>query len=130
MSRSADEIEALTDEIKADMDRQGVDTLEAGKHTIRWAVVKSSRFDSRAFRETLSQHLRPVHQIHRGWAVHSGMKEGRITKECWLELYHTCKSVLDNHGGDPEAAKAWVEKVFESYENISHQVHELFFKGH
>ena len=48
----ADEIEALTDEIKADMDRQGVGTLEAGKHTIRWAVVKSSRFDSRAFRET------------------------------------------------------------------------------
>ena len=48
----ADEIEALTDEIKADMDRQGVDTLEAGKHTIRWAVVKSSRFDSRAFQET------------------------------------------------------------------------------
>ena len=48
----ADEIEALTDEIKADMDRQGVDTLAAGKHTIRWAVVKSSRFDSRAFRET------------------------------------------------------------------------------
>ena len=48
----ADEIEALTDEIKADMDLQGVDTLEAGKHTIRWAVVKSSRFDSRAFRET------------------------------------------------------------------------------
>ena len=47
----ADEIEALTDEIKADMDRQGVDTLAAGKHTIRWAVVKSSRFDSRAFRE-------------------------------------------------------------------------------
>ena len=48
----ADEIEALTDEIKADMSRQGVDTLEAGKHTIRWAVVKSSRFDSKAFRET------------------------------------------------------------------------------
>ena len=48
----ADEITTLEDEIKADMDRQGVDTLEAGKHTIRWAVVKSSRFDSRAFRET------------------------------------------------------------------------------
>ena len=48
----ADEISPLEDEIKADMDRQGVDTLEAGKHTIRWAVVKSSRFDSRAFRET------------------------------------------------------------------------------
>ena len=48
----ADEISTLEDEIKADMDRQGVDTLAAGKHTIRWAVVKSSRFDSRAFRET------------------------------------------------------------------------------
>ena len=48
----ADEISTLEDEIKADMDRQGVDTLEAGKHTVRWAVVKSSRFDSKAFRET------------------------------------------------------------------------------
>ena len=57
------------------------------------------------------------------------MKEGRITKECWIELYHTCKSVLDNHGDDPEAAKAWVEKVFESCENISRQVHELFLKA-
>ena len=44
----ADEISTLEDEIKAVMDRQGVDILEAGKHTIRWAVVKSSRFDSRA----------------------------------------------------------------------------------
>ena len=57
------------------------------------------------------------------------MKEGRITEECWIELYHTCKSVLDNHGDDPEAAKAWVEKVFESCENISRQVHELFLKA-
>ena len=48
----ADEIEALTDEIKADMGRQGVETLEAGKHTVRWAVVRSSRFDSKAFKTT------------------------------------------------------------------------------
>ena len=48
----ADEITALEDTIKADMQRQGVDTLEAGKYTIRWAVVKSNRFDSKAFRET------------------------------------------------------------------------------
>ena len=58
------------------------------------------------------------------------MKERRITEECWLELYHTCKSVIDNHGGDPEAAKAWVEKAFaESCENISRQAHELFLKA-
>ena len=48
----ADEIDTLQDVIKADMQRQGVDTIEAGKHTVRWAVVKSSRFDSKAFRAT------------------------------------------------------------------------------
>ena len=46
----AAEISAIEDEIKAHMDKAGTDTLEAGKHVIRWAVVKSSRFDSRAFR--------------------------------------------------------------------------------
>lgn len=46
----ADEIDTLQDAIKADMDKQGVDILEAGKHTIRWSVVKSSRFDAKAFR--------------------------------------------------------------------------------
>lgn len=46
----AEEITALEDEIKADMQRQGVDMLEAGKHTVRWSVVKSSRFDSCAFK--------------------------------------------------------------------------------
>ena len=51
----ADEIEALTDEIKADMDRQGVDTLEAGNHTIRWAVVKSNRFDSKSLKSELPE---------------------------------------------------------------------------
>ena len=46
----ADEITAIEDTLKADMQRQGVDIIEAGKHTVRWAVVKSSRFDSKAFR--------------------------------------------------------------------------------
>lgn len=46
----ADEITAIEDTLKANMQRQGVDTIEAGKHTVRWAVVKSSRFDSKAFR--------------------------------------------------------------------------------
>ena len=46
----AAEITAIEDEIKAHMNRAGTDTLEAGKHVIRWAVVKSSRFDSKALR--------------------------------------------------------------------------------
>ena len=46
----AAEINAIEDEIKAHMDKVGTDTLESGKHVVRWAVVKSSRFDSKAFR--------------------------------------------------------------------------------
>ena len=48
----AAEISAIEDEIKAHMDKVGTDTLKAGKHVVRWAVVKSSRFDSKAFRAT------------------------------------------------------------------------------
>ncbi len=44
------EMAAIEDTLKADMQRQGVDTIEAGKHTIRYALIKSSRFDSKAFR--------------------------------------------------------------------------------
>ena len=46
----AAEISAVEDEIKAHMNRTGTDTLEAGKHVVRWAVVKSSRIDSKTFR--------------------------------------------------------------------------------
>ena len=46
----ADQIAALEDQLRAHMDKTGADTLEAGKHTVRWSVVKSSRFDSKAFR--------------------------------------------------------------------------------
>lgn len=37
----AAEISAVEDEIKAHMNRTGTDTLEAGKHVVRWAVVKA-----------------------------------------------------------------------------------------
>ena len=60
----ADEITAIEDAIKADMDERCVDILEAGKHTIRWSVVKSSRFDSRAFRAAwpalYAEYMRPT----------------------------------------------------------------------
>ncbi len=46
----AGEITAIEDTLKADMSKQGVDTIEAGKYTVRYMVVKSSRFDSKAFR--------------------------------------------------------------------------------
>ena len=46
----ADEIATLEDELKATMRRQGVDKLQDGKHVVRWSVVQSHRFDSKAFR--------------------------------------------------------------------------------
>ena len=46
----ADEITAIEDTLKANMQRQDVDTIEAGKHTIRYALIKSSRFDYKEFR--------------------------------------------------------------------------------
>ena len=56
--------EVENEAIKADMDERCVDILEAGKHTIRWSVVKSSRFDSRAFRAAwpalYAEYMRPT----------------------------------------------------------------------
>ena len=55
-------IEALKDEIKADMQERGVEQQAAGNFLIRWTTVTANRFDSKAFQkehETLySQYLK------------------------------------------------------------------------
>ncbi len=48
----AGEIEALQDEIKAEMTTQGVDTLSGSDWKVTWKNVASSRFDSKAFKAT------------------------------------------------------------------------------
>lgn len=45
------QIEALKDEIKADMQERGVEQQVAGDFLIRWTTVVSSRFDSKAFQK-------------------------------------------------------------------------------
>ena len=45
------QIEALKDEIKADMQERGVEQQAAGDFLIRWTTVVSSRFDSKAFQK-------------------------------------------------------------------------------
>lgn len=54
--RMADEltaqIDALQDQIKAHMDAQGMDELLGTDYKITWKAVKSSRFDSKAFKST------------------------------------------------------------------------------
>jgi predicted phage-related endonuclease len=49
------EIAAIEDAIKADMDRQGVDELDAGTFKVTWKVITSRRFDTTAFKATHSE---------------------------------------------------------------------------
>ena len=44
------EITAIQDEIKATMTEQGAEELNAGEYKIRYALITSNRFDSKAFR--------------------------------------------------------------------------------
>lgn len=56
------EAEALKDAIKAYMQKKELDECRAGMFKVRWAKVKSSRFDTMAFKAThkelYSQYLR------------------------------------------------------------------------
>lgn len=45
------EMEAIKDEIKAEMSARQVEELEAGTHIIRWTSVLSNRFDTTAFKK-------------------------------------------------------------------------------
>ncbi len=44
------EISAIQKELKAVMIEQGTEEMKAGEYKIRYAVITSSRFDSKAFR--------------------------------------------------------------------------------
>lgn len=46
------EIEAIKDEVKALMTAEGKDELTVDVYKVRYTVVKSSRFDSLAFKKT------------------------------------------------------------------------------
>ena len=57
------EITAIQDELKAMMTAQGTDELRAGEYHIRYALITSSRFDSKSFKAAYSalyeQFLKP-----------------------------------------------------------------------
>lgn len=44
------EVEALKDQVKAEMNRRGVEELEAGQYIARFTTVLSNRFDSTCFK--------------------------------------------------------------------------------
>ena len=53
MDEARQMVESLKDTIKSEMDRSGVDTLDAGTCIIRWTEVLSQRFDSTAFKKVM-----------------------------------------------------------------------------
>lgn len=49
------EVEALKDEIKAEMTKRNTEELEAGRYVVRWTSVVSNRFDSTAFKKEMGE---------------------------------------------------------------------------
>ena len=49
------EAESYKDEIKAVMNTEAVETLEAGDYIVRWTSILTSRFDTKRFKETMGE---------------------------------------------------------------------------
>lgn len=49
------EVEALKDEIKAEMNKRNTEELEAGRYIVRWTNVQTNRFDSTAFKKEMAE---------------------------------------------------------------------------
>lgn len=49
------EVEALKNEIKAEMTKRNTDELEAGRYVVRWTSVLTDRFDSKAFKAEMAE---------------------------------------------------------------------------
>jgi predicted phage-related endonuclease len=47
------EVEALKDEIKAEMLKRNTEEMEAGTYIVRWTTTLSNRFDSTAFKKVM-----------------------------------------------------------------------------
>lgn len=54
-AEAAAEVEALKDQIKAEMNSRGVEELEAGQYIARFTTVLSNRFDSTAFKKVMPE---------------------------------------------------------------------------
>ena len=50
LAEATAEVEAIKDEIKREMEKRGVEELEAGQYIARFTTVLSNRFDSTAFK--------------------------------------------------------------------------------
>ena len=51
LEEAKNEVEALRDEIKADMTEKDLEELDLGQYIVRWTSVLSNRFDTTAFKK-------------------------------------------------------------------------------
>ena len=49
------EVEALKDEIKAEMTKQNTEEMNAGRYTVSWTSVVTDRFDSKALKAEMAE---------------------------------------------------------------------------
>lgn len=49
------EVEALKDEIKAEMLKQNTEEMNVGRYIVRWKNVVSNRFDSTSFKKVMPE---------------------------------------------------------------------------
>ena len=49
------EVEALKDEIKAEMAKQNTEEMKVGVYIVRWTNVLSNRFDTTAFKKVMPE---------------------------------------------------------------------------
>lgn len=49
------EVEALKNEIKAEMTKQNTEEMSAGRYIVRWKSVTSNRFDSTTFKQEMGE---------------------------------------------------------------------------
>lgn len=57
MDEITEQMDAIKDSIKSEMNERGVEELEAGKYIIRWTSILSTRFDTKRFKEVFGDEL-------------------------------------------------------------------------
>lgn len=57
MEEITEQMDAIKDSIKSEMNERGVEELEAGKYIIRWTSILSTRFDTKRFKEVFGDEL-------------------------------------------------------------------------
>ena len=55
MEEAQEQIEALRDELKAELMRRGTEELEAGQYIVRYQTITNNRFDNSAFKRALPE---------------------------------------------------------------------------